>query len=89
MVGGSSVVTPLPGQLQCHGIKSHQRNETRCSSMVGPQLMVQGVTGSILYDGPTELFLIPASVLLTQAVMCVILSMDGAYKRSLAANHKQ
>ena len=57
--------------------------------MVEPLIMVQGVTGSILYDGPTELFLIPASALLTQAVICDILSMDGAYKISLAANQKE
>ena len=40
--------------------------------------MVRWVVGSILHDGPIELFLVPASVLttgVTKAVVCAILSV--------------
>ena len=41
--------------------------------------MVRWVVGSNLHDGP----IVP-----TSAVVCDILSVDGAYKRSLSANRK-
>ena len=54
--------------------------------------MVRWVVGSILHGGPTELFLIPASApQLVQQRTWYVLSclLDGAYKRSLAANLKR
>ena len=53
--------------------------------------MVRWVVGSILHGGPIELVLVPVSVPrfgVTKAVVCVILSVDDAYKRTLAANRK-
>ena len=36
------------------------------------------------WGGPVDLFLVPASVI--KAVVCVTLSVGGAYKRTLAVN---
>ena len=44
-------------------------------------LMVQWVVRSVPHGGPIELFLVPAS-----ASQLVSSQLDGAYKRSLAAN---
>ena len=66
----------------------------RCSSVVrafGGSLMVRLVVGSILYGGPIELFLVPASAprLLQQRPWYVLSYLwDDAYKRTLAANGK-
>ena len=54
--------------------------------------MVRWVVRSILHGGPIELFLVPASApRLVQQRLWYMLSClwDGAYKRSLAANHKE
>ena len=54
--------------------------------------MVRWVVGLILHGGPIELFLVPASaprLMISKAVVCAILSVDGTYKRTLAANRKE
>ena len=47
--------------------------------------MVQWVVGSILHDGPTELFFVPASAI-TTVFSCL---WNGEYKRTLAANQTE
>ena len=50
--------------------------------------MVRWVVGSIPHGGPIKLLLVSASAPLLDAE-CAILSGDGAFKRTLAANRKK
>ena len=54
--------------------------------------MVRWIIGSILYGGPIEIYLVPASApRLVQQRLWYVLSClwDGAYKRTIAANRKE
>ena len=60
----------------------------RCSSVV--RAFAHGAMGRRIDPScgePIELFLIPASA--PQPMVCAILSVDGAYKRTLAVNRKE